>query len=637
MTTGLTARRALSYAAVLVCVGLATPALSDDQELSQVIVTASRIPEPLADSFWSTTVLTRSDIEARQVQSLPDLLADLAGVNIDNTGGLGQASAVFIRGADSDHTLLLIDGVRVGSATLGTPPVELVPLEQIDHIEVVRGPRSTLYGSDAVGGVIQIFTRHATEPGLTFGGSAMDGSHDTKEFTGNLSARGERAWLSLSGDTLTTDGIPTCLPGALTAGAGCFEDHPNPLPSGFHNHGGTLNAGVKLSDQLTAQVDALITSGWTAFDGDFDNNLQFSEKVTTLRLDDAFTDTWHLRLAAGRDVDDEQDLLDRTPAGTFNTTRNSASLQIDGKQGKALRLLGGIDYERVKVDSDTPYALTTRISRGVFSELRGEWQQWSVLAGARLEDSGQFGNHGTGNVGVTRKLGAGTRFTLTWGTAFRAPTFNELYFPDFGNPGLKPESSQSFEAGLDGDQGPFNWSLHAYQTTIDNEIGTVCAAAPPPVFFACSAENVDKARIRGVELQGDWRSADWVIAGQLTGMDPRNLSAGPDYDNLLPRRSKDSAALTLRRLLPPSLMGSGNASIAVVGRWQSRRFDDIANTLPMGGYFTADLLAQWSFASGWSVAARAANLFDRDYQTAAYYAQDGRHYGVTLRYQMPTK
>src|SRR6266705_793741 len=157
MTTGLTARRALSYAAVLVCVGLATPALSDDQELSQVIVTASRVPEPLADSFWSTTVLTRSDIEARQVQSLPDLLVDLAGINVDNSGGLGQASGVFIRGADSDHTLLLIEGVR--------------------------GPRSTLYGADAVGGVIQIFTRHATEPGLNFGGSATDGSHDTHEFT----------------------------------------------------------------------------------------------------------------------------------------------------------------------------------------------------------------------------------------------------------------------------------------------------------------------------------------------------------------------------------------------------------------------------------------------------------------------
>src|SRR5205807_1479320 len=214
----------------------------------------SRVPEPLADSFWSTTVLTRSDIEARQVQSLPDLLVDLAGINVDNTGGLGQASAIFIRGADSDHTLLLIDGVRVGSATLGTPPVELVPLEQIDHIEVVRGPRSTLYGSDAVGGVIQIFTRHATEPGLSFGGSATD--------------------------------------------------------------------------------------GWTAFAGDFDNNLEFTEKVTTLHLDQALTGAWHLRALAARDVDEERDLLNLTPAGVFDTTRNSASLQIDGKPGKALRLLG---------------------------------------------------------------------------------------------------------------------------------------------------------------------------------------------------------------------------------------------------------------------------------------------------------
>src|SRR5437879_10997553 len=215
MTTGLTARRALSYAAVLVCVGLATPALSDDQELSQVIVTASRGPERRTDSFWSTTVLTRSDIEARQVQSLPDLLADLAGINVDNSGGLGQASGVFIRGADSDHTLLLIDGVRVGSATLGTPPVELVPLEQIDHIEVVRGPRSTLYGSDAVGGVIQIFTRRQSQPGFSVGGSVMEGSHDTHEFTADLQARGERAWVSISGAPLAPQGVRTCVPGAL--------------------------------------------------------------------------------------------------------------------------------------------------------------------------------------------------------------------------------------------------------------------------------------------------------------------------------------------------------------------------------------------------------------------------------------
>src|SRR6201981_2374750 len=171
MLTGLVPRRA-RISAVLPLV-LCTPAAwcqqlpssppAPAEPLQQVIVTAARAPEPEDQSLFSATVLTRAHIEARKVSSVPNLLADLAGISVDESGGLGQQSSVFIRGADSDHTLLLIDGVRVGSATLGIAPFEIIPLEQIDRIEVVRGPRSTLYGSDAVGGVIQIFTRSAGE------------------------------------------------------------------------------------------------------------------------------------------------------------------------------------------------------------------------------------------------------------------------------------------------------------------------------------------------------------------------------------------------------------------------------------------------------------------------------------------
>jgi vitamin B12 transporter len=629
MSTGRYARRALSSAALVFCVGFSAPAWSNEPELTQVIVTASRVPEPVVDSFWSTSVFTRADIEARQVQSVPDLLADLAGINIDNAGGLGQQSSVFIRGADSDHTLLLIDGVRVGSATLGTAPLEIIPLEQIDHIEVVRGPRSTLYGSDAVGGVIQIFTRHAAEPGVSFGGSAMDGSHDTHEFSGNLAARGERLWASLAADTLTTGGIATCLPGAATAGAGCFLDNPGTAPKGYHNHSGSLNAGVKLTDDLTAQADALYSDGWTAFDGSFDNNLAFTEKVTTLHLDQALAPSWHLRLLGARDLDQERDFLDLTPVGTFNTTRNSASLQIDGKPTGALRLLGGVDYEHVKVDSDTPYEVTARTTRAVFAELRAEFGAWSALAGGRLEHNGQFGHHSTGNVGLTRKLSEAQRFTVTWGTAFRAPTFDELYFPGFGNPNLTPETSRSVEAGIDGEERALRWSLHAYQTDISHLI-----ALDPATFLPL---NIAQARIRGVELQADWHASDWGVGGQLTGMQPLNLSAGPEHDNLLNRRAKQNAALTVRRALQAPLAGGIRGSVAVVSRWQGRRFDDLANTLPMGGYLTVDLLTQWAFGGGWSLEARAGNLFDRAYQTAAYFAQDGRHYGVTVRYQLQAK
>jgi len=631
MLTGLVPRRARLSAVVplIFCLPAAwcqqlpsSPPAPADQ-LQQVIVTAARVPEPEDRSFFSVTVLTRADIEARQVLSVQDLLAGLAGLNVDNSGGLGQQSSVFIRGADSDHTLLLIDGVRVGSATLGIAPFEIIPLEQIDHIEVVRGPRSTLYGSDAVGGVIQIFTRQAGDPGMTVGGSAMTGSYDTHEFSGYLAERGSQAWGSLSGNVLTTQGIPACLPSAF---AGCFDPAAPQVPDGHQNRSGSLNAGVRLSATTTVSADVLYTHGWTAFDGaGFDDRLDFQEKVLTAHLDQALGGGWRLRLMAGRDEDDERDFLDPTPVGTFDTVRNSLSLQADGKLGSVLRLISGVDYEDVHVDSDTPFAVTSRTTRAAFSELHADLGDWSALAGARFEDNEQFGDHWTENLGVSRKLGAGVRFILTWGTAFRAPTFDELYFPGFGNPGLKPETSQSWETGLDGGEGALRWSLHAYQTTIDDEI-----SIDPLTFLPV---NINRSRIRGVELQGDWHGADWVVSGQLTGLEPLNVSPGPEYDDLLPRRAQQNASVTVRRLLHTGSAASADGSVAVVARWQGRRYDDLANTLPMGGYLTVDLLTQWRLASGWTLEAKAANLFDRSYQTAAYYAEPGRSYGVTIRYR----
>ena len=626
MSTGLIARRArLSAVLSLVQWVLGVPA-AWCQQLQQVVVTAARAPEPEEQAFFSVTVLTRADIEARQVSSVQDLLADLAGINVDNSGGLGQQSSVFIRGADSDHTLLLVDGVRVGSASLGIAPFEIIPLEQIDHIEVVRGPRSTLYGSDAVGGVIQIFTRQADQPGATLGGSAMTGSYDTHEFTGYAAARGREAWGSISGDVLTTRGIAACLPAAF---AGCFDPAAPQVPDGHQNRSGSLNAGVRLTEQLTASADVLYTHGWTAFDGaGFDDRLDFQEKVLTAHLDQALAGGWHLRLMAGRDEDDERDFLDPTPVGTFDTVRSSASLQADGKLGEVLRLISGVDYEDVHVDSDTPFAVTARTTRAVFSELHARLAGWSALAGARYEDNEQFGAHWTENLGLTRSLGEGVRLILTWGTAFRAPTFDELYFPGFGNPNLRPETSQSWEGGLDGGQGALRWSLHAYQTTIDQEISI------DPLTFV--PVNINKSRIRGVELQGDWHGADWVVGGQLTGLEPLNVSPGAEYDHLLPRRAQQSASLTVRRLLhaaPSGATEGSDGSVGVVARWQGHRYDDLANTLPMGGYLTVDVLTQWRLAGDWTLEARAANVFDRSYQTAAYYAQPGRSYGVTIRYR----
>ncbi len=603
----------------------------DGSSTGQVIVTASRAPEPAEQSFWSTDVLSRQDIQSRQVHSVQDLLADLAGVNIDNTGGLGKQSSLFLRGANSDQTLLLIDGVRVGSATAGTAPLQLLPLDQIDRIEIVRGPRSTLYGSDAMGGVIQIFTRRAPQPGLSFGASVSDGSHDTHDVSGDLQAGSERAWVNLGAENLTTNGYNPCVAGA-PAFFGCATGDPG--LDGYRNHSGSLAAGVNITSWLSAEVNSMLADGQTYFDAGSSNREQFSEHVSSLRLDGSFgagpgNDPWHVRLQIGRNDDVERDFLYADPVDRFITRRNSASLSVDGLLSSTLRLVSGADYYEDQVDSDTGYVdsdtglpVTSRHTTGLFSEFRWALGPWSALAGARYEDNQQFGHHVTQNTGIARDLGDSARLTLTWGTAFHAPTFNDLYYPLFSNSHLQPEQSRSVELGAEGKpKESLHWSVHAYQTRFTDLIEFNSLTFVP--------ENVDRARIRGAELETDWQSTSWKVAGQYTHLEPLDLSAGDNGgDLLLPRRAKDSGSLEVRRFLP-------HASLGVVGRWEGHRFDDLANTTPLGGYFTMDLLGEWSFAKGWQLEASCANLQNRVYQTAAYFNQDRLHYRVTIRYQLP--
>ncbi len=607
---------------LLSLVAVASVARSADE----VLVTASRAPEAADDSFWSSSVLTQQDIQTRQAQSVQDLLADLAGVSIDNTGGLGKQSSVFLRGTNSDQTLLLIDGMRVGSATAGTAPLQLLPLDQIDRIEIVRGPRSTLYGSDAMGGVIQIFTRRESQPGVSFGASVTDGSHDMHDIAGDLQARGDQAWLNLGGENLTTNGYNPCVSGAPPF-VGCATDAPG--LDGYRNHSGSLAAGVSVTDWLSAELHSLVADGQSYFDAGVSNREEFSERVTSVQLDGSLSQTWHARLQLGRNDDVERDFLYADPVDRFITRRDSASLSVDGNLDSMLRLVSGIDYYEDRVDSDTGYVdsdtglpVTSRYTTGAFSELHAELGSWSGLAGLRYEDNQQFGHHVTENTGIARKLGEALRLTLTWGTAFHAPTFNDLYYPLFSNSHLQPEQSRSVELGADGTAGRrLHWSLHAYQTRIDELIELDSLTFIP--------ENVARAQIRGAELQADWHDEHWKVAGQYTRMDPLGLGEGENGSNvLLPRRAKDSGSLDMRRLLP-------NASVGLVGRWQGRRFDDLANTTPLGGYFTLDLLAEWRFARGWQLQASCVNLLNREYQTAAYFNQDRLHYSVTVRYQLP--
>ncbi len=640
---------AVSAAASWPRVSSSQEGVSSSPQKPQVLVTASRETESLDEALWSSDVLTRPDIEASQSLSLQSLLAQLPGVQYDNTGGLGKQTSLFVRGMNSDQTLLLIDGMRVGSATTGLPPIELIPVDQIERIEVVRGPRSTLYGSDAMGGVIQVFTRGGAQSGFSAEASATGGTYST--FNEALDLRGGLGpvWLGASGEVLHTGGFEAC-PGLPVQGqppADCFggpADH-----DGYLNRSGSFTAGVRLAEGWTAAFDSLLTSGHTDFDGSYSDSTEFTERVTSVHLDGRITDRWTLHAMGGRNVDDANDFLAGAPVDRYETRRDMASLQLDGTVVPALRVVAGSDWygDRVgavqifdDVASPILFARTSRDTTGTFLELHGATGRVTELAGVRYEHNTQFGDHVTEDVGAGWRLARHYRLTATWGTAFHAPTFDDLYYPSFpgfpppSNPALKPEVSRSVELGLEGRWDTFRWSVHAYQTNIHDLITYL-----PPDYTPI---NLDEARVRGAELEGQWRHGAWILSGQVTGLDPVDRSPATagnpsTYGNLLPRRAQSSASLDVRRTL------WSRVSLAARGRWEGRRFDDLANSVPLGGYFLLDLLADASFGDGWSLEGRIANALGRTYYTAAnenppnpitYYNQPGRELDLTVRYRL---
>ncbi|MDE2052139.1 MAG: TonB-dependent receptor, partial [Gammaproteobacteria bacterium] len=628
---------AISAAAAAAALAFVLPQCAAAQDQPDVVVTAAREPQSLDQVLWSTDVLTRTEIESSQTLSFQDLLGELSGLQIDNTGGLGKQSSLFMRGMSSDQTLLLVNGVQVGSATNGLPPIELIPVDQIERIEVVRGPLSTLYGSDAMGGVIQIFTRGGEKPGLSVDASATGGTYSTFDEALSAHAGFGRVWLNASGEVLHTAGFEACSAPAGSPPGDCFGGPPD--RDGYLNRSGSFTAGVRLAPGWTASADSLLTSGHTDYDGTYSDSTQFLERVTTAHLDGRIAEGWSLHATGGRDVDDANDFLAAAPVDRYETRRDTASLQIDGRIGRALGLIAGSDWKGERIDAadifdsvsyPIEFARSTRNSTGTFLELHGSTGSLSELAGVRYEHNTQFGDHVTYDTGAGWRFARHWRLTATWGTAFHAPTFNDLYFPSFpgfpppSNPSLLPETSRSVELGIAADWAAFDWSLHAYQTDVSHLI----TYAPPDY----TPYNLAAARIRGIELSGQWRHDAWTVSGQITGLDPRDhspaaVAAPGTAGNLLPRRAQSSAFLDLRRTL------FGRIGLSARGRWQGRRFDDLANTVPLGGYFLLDFLADARLGQGWSIEGRISNALGRTYYTAAaldnppssaYYNQPGR-------------
>lgn len=618
--------RPLSLALLL---GLSLPAAAQvsgtTTNLDGLVVTGTRTAVTADQSLAAVEVIDRAQIERSQAHSLQDLLRGRAGIDLGNQGGLGKVSTLFMRGTESDHTLFLVDGVRVGSATSGLTALQDLPLELIERIEIVRGPRSSLYGSEAIGGVIQVFTRGGGE-GTRMRARIGSGSHGLREagagidFGGNLSGN-MRGWFGVDATHQSDEGINACRGSATPVFAGCGMDNPDPDRDGYRNNAVSLRGGLALGNTWKADLHAMRADAHSEYDGDpmwgLPDNSDTIQQVVGGRVRYSGQRV-ALQFSAGRNTDSSDNYQGTTPTDRFATHRDSASLQGDFTLAAGQLLTVGTDWSRDSggVTGGFNAFDARRGNRAGFAQYQGAFGKHDLQLSARHDDNDLFGGRDTGSVAWGMDAAHGVRLTASYGTAFKAPSFNELYFPFYGNPDLRPETSRSAEVGIvQRNGGHWHWQLNAYQTTVDDLI-----VYDPTIFVA---NNIERARIRGAELGIGVVLGDWDINAQATLMDPRNQSNAA-HDKLLPRRSRRSARIDVDRDIGAWKFG---ASVIAAGT----RYDDVQNTLPMGGYATVDLRAERSLGD-WTVQAGVRNAFDRFYETAAYFNQPGREYTLTLRY-----
>lgn len=586
---------------------LLSPAASEaqDETLPILIVTATRTSETANESLASVTVITREDIERQQARSVQDVLRGVAGVQISSSGGLGKATSTFLRGTNEDQVLVLIDGVKVGSATLGTTAIENLPLDQIERIDVVRGPRSSLYGSEAIGGVIQIITRRGAGP-LSPSLAVGAGSFATRRASAGLSGGDAGFWFNLSASHLKSGGfnIRDSIPA-------------EPDGDGYENTALSFRAGRRFGSGAEAEVHVLHSDGFTEFDGGFVNEADLLQQVFGAKVAFEPAAFWRVRLLAGRSLDEQENFKDGAAQTRFDSDRDTLSFLNDLAFGDAHVLTLGVDLHRDRIDGTTNYSENERSNTGAFAQLATGAGQHDFLLAARRDDNEQFGNEVTGSTAWGWSPVAGIRLRASFGTAFKAPSLNQLFFPGFGNPALEPERSGSAEIGARVDTHAGAISIAAYHTEVENLI-----VFAPVTFFP---ENVSRARIRGVELGYSLRLDAWQVDVALDLLDPENRSSGTDRGNRLPRRARQAVSLEAHREFKRTRLGARLTA-------EGSRFDDIANRQRLSGYAALDLLGEYTVYRDWRLQLRIENLFDRHYQTAASFNQPGRGVFFTLRY-----
>lgn len=598
-----------------------------DSDPEMVVVTATRQAARANELLSDVSVIERADIEkASSVETLGELLSREGGIEFSSLGAPGSSSSIYIRGANAGHTLLLIDGVRVGSATTGVPTFSALPLAQIERIEILRGSASSLYGSDAIGGVIHVITRKGSGPSQISADVSI-GSYGTREANASVSGQAKALHYSLSVGALASDGF-----NSINSSANPYY---NVDKDGLRRNSAAAQVSIDLAQGHEVGVQAFYSRNKNDYDGYYNDAAwnpvaayDFHSKSTVesyaAYVKNRLSANWTSLMRVGRSIDDSQDYDSPTTRSDYRTYQDQLVWQNDIRLPVGSLLLAAETLTQ-KVDSSATY--TER--RTIDSFLAG----WSGNVGShrlqlnlRNDRNSQFGSETTGSAAYGYQIDAAWRARVALSTGFKAPSFNDLYFPDDpamggGNPNLKPESSRNREIGLNYEKGPARASVTLYRNEIEDLIQWA-ADDPSDPYSPWHPTNVSQARLEGLTLSGRYQWGDVSLRGSFDLQSDKNQAT----DKYLVLRARQHGTLGFDHVLGRLSWG---ADVLASGA----RYNDPANTNRLGGYATVSLYADYRLEHGLTLFAKAGNVFDKQYELREDYSTAGRTVFVGLRYQ----
>jgi vitamin B12 transporter len=571
---------------------------SESYELKpDLVITPSRMSEALGETLASVSVITRDDIEISAAEDLFELLRLQPGVDIVRSGGTGAQTSVFLRGSNSNHVLVLIDGVRVSSSNTGAYPWEQLPVNQLERIEIVRGPRGSIYGSDSIGGVIQVFTRSSPDPYARLTG----GSYGTAEFEGGFGYEGERTRLSVNAGYRDVRGFSAQNPDG-------FSYHPD--DDGFKSANLGIN-GAFFAGYGSWHYSLLALDNKSEFDqGESDAR----QVVTSLEFRGSFSSRWQHQILGGY-VDDKLESDFEFFTTDFRSRRFNISWQNQLETSERGNLSFGLDYYRENGKSRNFWD-KSRNNAGLFASFDQYLSSLHLQVGGRLDDNSRFGTKFTGQLGLGYDFGDSWQLWGSYGSAFRGPTLSEQYSPGFGdffagNPELNPESSTSGELGLRWQHDTAGtFSAAVYRTNVKDLIA-----------FAgenFQAINIAKARLEGLELDYVTSWNNWLLNANATFQNTEDKLTGKS----LLRRPDEKGSVTLDyKFLNGSWLG---LEWFVSG--DRKDFGDIK----LDSYSLLNLRAGYLFTPDWRLEFRGDNLLDKDYEPAFGFNSAGRSFYLSL-------